>query len=237
MRTTVKHPALNVSLGIALCVVATGATITVRADAGKEEVKRVSAATTVVNEMMGAPDKAIPGHILEKAAAIAIFPGVKKAGFVVGGQWGRGIISVRDPETRKWSSPAFLTLTGGSLGAQIGGTEIDLILVIMNRSGVEHLLSNQFKLGGEISAAAGPVGRASEASTDLQMQAQILSYSRSRGLFAGVTVNGSVIKEDVDANTRFYEKTLSSEDIVFERAGTAPVSVGMLKAALARHSN
>jgi lipid-binding SYLF domain-containing protein len=155
----------------------------------------------------------------------------------VGGQWGRGIISVRDAETRKWSSPAFLTLTGGSVGAQIGGTEIDLILVIMNRSGVEHLLSNQFKLGGEISAAAGPVGRASEASTDVQMQAQILSYSRSRGLFAGVAVNGSVIKEDVDANTRFYEKTLSSEDIVFERAGTAPASVGVLKAALARHSN
>ena len=136
-----------------------------------------------------------------------------------------------------WSSPAFLTLTGGSVGAQIGGTEIDVILVIMNRSGVEHLLSNQVKLGGEISAAAGPIGRAGEASTDLQMQAQILSYSRSRGLFAGVTVNGSMIKEDVDANTRFYEKTLSSEDIVIERAGNSPASVGLLKTALARHSN
>jgi SH3 domain-containing YSC84-like protein 1 len=132
----VKH----VALGIVLCVVATGATVKVRADAGKDEVKRVSAATIVVNEMMQAPDKAIPGHILEKAAAIAIFPGLKKAAFGVGGQWGRGIISVRDAERRKWSSPAFLTLTGGSVGAQIGGTEIDLILVIMNRSGVEHLL-------------------------------------------------------------------------------------------------
>jgi lipid-binding SYLF domain-containing protein len=229
----VKH----VALGIALCVVATGANITVRAAAGKDEVKRVGAATTVVNEMMGARDKAIPGAILEKAEAIAIFPGVKKAGFVVGGQWGRGIISVRAVDTRTWSSPAFLTMTGGSVGAQIGGTEIDVILVIMNRSGVEHLLSNQVKLGAEISAAAGPVGRAGEASTDLQMRAQILSYSRSRGLFAGITVNGSVIKEDVDANTRFYGKTLSSEDIVFERAGNAPASVGVLKAALARHSN
>ncbi len=177
--------AKHVALGVALCVVATAATITVRAAAGKDEVKRVSAATAVVNEMMRAPDKAIPKSILEKAEGIAIFPGVKKAGFVVGGQWGRGIISVRAADTRTWSSPAFLTMTGGSVGAQIGGTEIDVIFVIMNRSGVEHLLSNQVKLGAEISAAAGPVGRAGEASTDLQMQAQILSYSRSRGLFAG----------------------------------------------------
>src|SRR5687768_2261902 len=226
-----------VVFGILVCACATAVTMTVGAAAGKDEVKRVGAATTVLNEMMRARDKAIPAHILEKAEAIAIFPGVKKAGFVVGGQWGRGIISVRDKDSRMWSSPAFLTLTGGSVGAQIGGTEIDVILVIMNRSGVEHLLANQVKLGGEISAAAGPIGRAGEASTDLQMQAQILSYSRSRGLFAGVTVNGSMIKEDVDANTRFYEKTLSSEDIVFERAGSSPASVGLLKTALARHSN
>ena len=227
--------AKSVALAVCICVVV--ANVTVRAAAGTDEVKRVGAATTVLNEMMAARDKESPGSILEKAEAIAIFPGVKKAGFVVGGQWGRGIISVRDANTRNWSSPAFLTMTGGSIGPQIGGTEIDLILVIMNRSGVEHLLSNQVKLGGEISAAAGPVGRASEASTDLQLHAQILSYSRSRGLFAGATVNGSVIKEDVDANTRFYEKTLSSEDIVFERAGTSPAGVGELKAALARHSN
>ncbi len=227
----------NVGLGILLCAFATAAGITVGAAAGKDEVKRVGAATTVLNEMMRARDKAIPSSILEKAEAIAIFPGVKKAGFLVGGQWGRGIISVRDAVTRKWSSPAFLTLTGGSVGAQIGGTEIDLILVFMNRSGAEHLLSNQVKLGAEMSAAAGPVGRASEASTDGQLHAQILSYSRSRGLFAGVTVNGSIVKEDVDANTRFYEKTLSSEDIVFERGGSSPVSVDILKTALARHSD
>lgn len=223
--------------GAVLCVMAAVSAMTVAAPAGRDEVKRVGAATTVLNEMMRAEDKAIPGHILEKAEAIAIFPGVKKAGFVVGGQWGRGIISVRSGDTRKWSSPAFLTLTGGSVGAQIGGTEIDLILVIMNRSGVEHLLKNQVKLGGEMSAAAGPIGRAGEASTDVQMQAQILSYSRSRGLFAGVAVNGSVIKEDMDANTRFYGKALSSEDIVFERAGASPAGVDALKAALARHGS
>lgn len=226
----------NVALGIALCVVATGASMTVRAAAGEDEVKRVGAATIVLNEMMSAPDKAIPESILDKAEAIAIFPGVKKAGFVVGGQWGRGIISVRDAITREWSSPAFLTMTGGSVGAQIGGTEIDVILVIMNRSGVERLLSNEVKIGGEISAAAGPVGRAAEASTDLQLKAEMLSYSRSRGLFAGATVNGSAVKEDLDANKRFYGKALSSEDIVFERAGSSPPSVSALKRALTRHS-
>jgi lipid-binding SYLF domain-containing protein len=220
-----------------VCALAAVSAVTLAAPAGRDEVKRVGAATTVLNEMMRAGDKAIPGHILEKAEAIAIFPGVKKAGFVVGGQWGRGIISVRSGDTRKWSSPAFLTLTGGSVGAQIGGTEIDLILVIMNRSGVEHLLKNQVKLGGEMSAAAGPIGRAGEASTDAQMQAQILSYSRSRGLFAGVAVNGSVIKEDTDANARFYGKPLSSEDVVFEHAGVSPASVDALKMALARHGS
>src|SRR5687767_2613055 len=148
----------SVVLGILFGIVA-GTAMTVAAPAGRDEVKRVGAATTVLNEMMRARDKAIPANILEKAEAIAIFPGVKKAGFIVGGQWGRGIISVRDAESRKWSSPAFLTLTGGSVGAQIGGIEIDVILVVMNRSGVENLLSNQVKLGGEISAAAGPVGK------------------------------------------------------------------------------
>jgi SH3 domain-containing YSC84-like protein 1 len=227
----------SVVVGAVFCVMGIVSAIMMAAPAGSDEVERVGAATTVLNEMMSAEDKAIPGDILEKAEAIAIFPGVKKAGFVVGGQWGRGIISVRDVETRTWSSPAFLTLTGGSVGAQIGGTEIDLIFVIMNRSGVERLLSNQVKLGGEVSAAAGPIGRAGEASTDVQMQAKILSYSRSRGLFAGVAVNGSVVKEDVDANTRFYGRALSSEDIVFERAGVSPESVRLLKSALARHSN
>jgi SH3 domain-containing YSC84-like protein 1 len=227
----------NIVSAILLSAYVFAAGIALRAEPGTDEVKRVDAATSVLNEMMRARDKAIPASIMDKAEAIAIFPRVKKAGFIIGGQWGRGVISVRDVVTRNWSSPAFLTLTGGSVGAQIGGTEIDVILVIMNRTGVENLLSNQVKLGAEMSAAAGPVGRASEASTDGQLQAQILSYSRSRGLFAGVTVNGSVVKEDVDANARFYEKTLSSEDIVFERAGSSPPSVGLLKTALARHSN
>lgn len=225
---TMKH----VALGIALSVAAAG---TVRAS-DSAEAERVRAATVVLDEMMNASDQAIPLSILERAEAIAIFPSVKKAGFVVGGQWGRGIISVRDPETRLWSSPAFLTLTGGSVGWQIGGEEIDLILLVTNRQGLERLLANEFKLGVEVSAAAGPVGRAAEASTDLHLRAQILSYSRSRGLFAGATVNGSAIKEDLDANTRFYGSALSSEDIVLHQAGRAPASATALKAALVRYT-
>ncbi|OFW14728.1 MAG: hypothetical protein A3F70_02370 [Acidobacteria bacterium RIFCSPLOWO2_12_FULL_67_14] len=221
--------------GVAMCVAATAAIGTARLAAqDDDEADRVGAAVVVLNEMRDAPDNGIPQSIYDKAEAIAIFPSVKKAGFIVGGQWGRGIISVREPKTGRWSSPAFLTLTGGSFGAQIGGTEIDLILVIMNRRGVERLLANEVKLGGEVSAAAGPVGRAAEASTDLQLRAEILSYSRSRGLFAGATVNGSAIKEDLDANTRFYGRALSSEDIVFDRAGKAPASVTVLRTALDR---
>jgi SH3 domain-containing YSC84-like protein 1 len=122
------------------------------------------------------------------------------------------------------------------VAAQIGGTAVDVILVIMNRQRVERLLANEFNMGGEVSAAAGPVGRAAEASTDLQMRAEILSYSRSRGLFAGATINGSAVKEDLDANARFYGRALSSEDIVFGRAGHAPESVTVLKAALTRNA-
>ena len=221
------------ALAIGIAAIATTGTARVAAQ-NDDEARRVAAATVVLNEMRDAPDKAIPQSIYDKAEAIAIFPSVKKAGFVVGGQWGRGVISVREAQTRAWSSPAFLTLTGGSVGAQIGGTEIDLILVIMNRRGVERLLANEVKLGAEVSAAAGPVGRAAEASTDLQLRAEILSYSRSRGLFAGATVNGSAIKEDLDANMRFYGRPFSSEDIVFDRAGHAPASVVVLKAALNR---
>ena len=192
-------------------------------------------AATVFDENLGTPDQQIPAGILEKAEAIAIFPSLAKGGFVVGGQWGRGVISVRDTKSGRWSAPAFLTLGGGSFGAQIGATAIDLILVVMNRRGVEHLLANEFKIGGEASVAIGPVGRAAEASTDAALRAEILSYSRSRGLFAGAAFSGSVVKEDKDANLRYYGQALSSEDIVFARYGRMPESAKILQETLARH--
>ena len=177
-----------------------------------DEAKRLRAAAAVFGEIMSAGDKAIPRALLGKAEGIAIFPGTVRAGFVVGGMRGRGVLSARTASG--WSAPAFLTLTGGSFGLQIGGQSADLILIINGRRGLENLISNQFKLGADVAVAAGPVGRDAQAATDLQLRAQILSYSRSRGLFAGVTVNGSTIRSDRDANERFYGTRLETKQLV-----------------------
>lgn len=179
-----------------------------------DEVKKIQSSATVFDEIMATPDKAIPDAILERAEAVAVFPGVLRAGFVFGGEVGHGIISVRNRSTNSWSPPAFMKLTGGSWGAQIGGQSVDVILVVMNQKGVDHLLSSQFTLGGQASAAAGPVGRSAAAATDASMNAEILSYSRSRGLFAGITLNGSSVREDSGANERYYGKPLHTRDIV-----------------------
>jgi lipid-binding SYLF domain-containing protein len=184
------------------------------ATAQTKEEERVKDAVVMFEEIMEAPDSGIPRGILDKAEAIAIFPGVLRAGFGFGGQWGRGLISVRNRETGAWSAPAFLTIAGGSVGAQFGGQSIDLILVIMDRTGVQRLLNNQFKLGGEASVAAGPVGRSAEASTDIQLRAKILSYSRSRGLFAGIAINGSTMRSDTKANGRFYGTPMKSREVI-----------------------
>ena len=199
-----------------------------------DEAKRLRDATTVFGEIMAAEDKAIPRAILGKAEAVAIFPDTVKAGFIVGGMRGRGVLSARS--AAGWSSPSFLTLTGGSFGLQIGGQAADIVLVINDRRGLENLVRNQFKIGADASVAAGPVGRDAQAATDIQLRAQILSYSRARGLFAGVTINGSTIREDRDANERFYGKRLQMKQIVFDGAAGAPEPVAPWLEALARHT-
>ena len=205
-----------------------------RAQKDDNESKRVRDAATVFGEIMAAEDKAIPGAILGKATGIAIFPSTIKAGLVIGGMRGRGILSARG--AGGWSSPAFLTLTGGSFGLQIGGQAADIILVINGQRGLENLVSNQFKIGADAALAAGPVGRDAQAATDIQLRAQILSYSRARGLFAGVTINGSTIRQDVDANERFYGKRLTTKQIVFDGQAGAPDPVGVWRAALIRYA-
>jgi lipid-binding SYLF domain-containing protein len=205
-------------------------------DKEDSEGKRVADATLVFHEIMGAGDSAIPSAILDKAEGIAVFPTTIKAGLLVGGQRGRGILSVRS-ESGTWSAPAFLTLTGGSVGLQIGAQATDLVLVIMNRRGLENLVRNQFKVGADASVAAGPVGRDAQASTDIQMRAQILSYSRARGVFAGVTINGSTIRQDKDANQRFYGKPYDTKQIVFERLGGAPEPVAAWRETLNKYTN
>jgi lipid-binding SYLF domain-containing protein len=200
-----------------------------------EEAKRISIACTVLDEIMSASDQAVPRSIMEKAEGIAVFPSLLRGGIVIGGQRGRGILSVRDKKTGGWSSPAFLTITGGSVGAQIGGQAIDLVLVINNQRGLEQLVKNQFKIGADAAVAAGPVGRDASASTDIQMRAQILSYSRARGLFAGVTLNGSTIRQDRDANERFYGTAYRTGQIVFDGLGGAPEPVAEWKAILTKY--
>ena len=185
---------------------------------------------------MSAPDASIPEALLERSVAVAIFPSTVRAGFFLGGQRGRGFIAGRDEETGAWSRPpAFLTLTGGSIGLQVGAQSVDIILLIQNRRGLSRLLDNQFKLGGgRFRGGGGPVGRTVEASTDLQMTAEILSYSRSRGVFAGVTLGGATLRADRDANERFYGERLDSRDIVLDGVtGSAlPDAVTRLQAAL-----
>lgn len=201
-----------------------------------DEAKRIAEAAIVLEEIMAAGDKAVPRSIMDKAEGIAVFPSLIKGGLVVGGQRGRGVLSVRDRKNGGWSSPAFLTITGGSIGAQFGGQAIDLVLVINDQRGLEQLVKNQFKIGADAAVAAGPVGRDASASTDIQLRAQILSYSRARGLFAGVTLNGSTIRQDRDANERFYGMGYRTGQIVFDGLGGSPEPVANWKATLTKYA-
>jgi lipid-binding SYLF domain-containing protein len=183
--------------------------------AQQAETDRVTEAARVLEEVLAAPDKGVPQAIIEKAQAIVVIPSTVKGALLIGAQRGKGVMSARS--ATGWSAPAFVTLTGGSLGLQIGGQATDIVLVVTNERGIENLAQNTFKIGGDASVAAGPVGREATASTDYRMQAQILSYSRSRGLFAGVSLAGSTIRADRDANERIYGVGYSTRNIVVER--------------------
>jgi lipid-binding SYLF domain-containing protein len=163
---------------------------------------RVQSAADVLNEIQSAPDSGIPNEILGSAECVAVVPSMLKGGFIVGAKYGRGLASCRNP--KGWSAPAFFTVTGGSVGFQIGGQAVDLVMLIMNKDGMKHLLSSQFALGADASVAAGPVGRHAEGNTDWKMRAEVLTYSRARGVFAGVSLNGAVVKQDKDSTRDFY---------------------------------
>ena len=163
---------------------------------------RVQAAGTVLDEIQAAPDQRIPEEVLGSAECVAVVPSMLNGGFVVGGRYGKGVASCRTP--KGWSAPASFTIGGGSFGLQIGGQATDVVMLIMNKHGMDDLLSSKFKLGGDASAAAGPVGRHASADTDWKMRAEVLNYSRSRGLFAGLELSGAVIKQDKDSTRDFY---------------------------------
>src|SRR5579872_3768100 len=163
---------------------------------------RAQAAANVLNEIQSAPDSGIPREVLGSAECVAVVPSMLKGGFIFGAKYGRGLASCRTP--KGWSAPAFFTIGGGSFGFQIGGQAVDLVMLIMNNDGMQHLLSSQFALGADASVAAGPVGRHAEGSTDWKMRAEILTYSRARGIFAGVSLNGAVVKQDKSSTREFY---------------------------------
>jgi len=199
---------MRVVIGIVVAVLAA-----VPALAQKTAAERLKASTQDLHEMMHASDKGIPQDLLDKASCVVIIPNLKKGGFVVGAQYGKGFFSCRKDSGVGWSGPGSLRLTGGKFGFLIGGAETDLIMLVMNKDGMQHLLSDKFQIGGEASAAAGPVGRDSSAMTDPMMHAQILTYSRARGLYAGVSVTGAGVTQDEDANKEIYGKAITNKEI------------------------
>jgi lipid-binding SYLF domain-containing protein len=185
-----------------LAVIVSLCSFSFAADEDTKVSDRVEAAAQVLNDIQGAPDKGIPQEVLGSAECVAVVPSMLKGGFIVGAKYGRGLASCRT--AKGWSAPAFFVVTGGSFGFQIGGQAVDLVMLIMNKDGMKHLLSSQFALGADASVAAGPVGRHAEGNTDWKMRAEVLTYSRARGLFAGVSLNGAVIKQDKDSTRDFY---------------------------------
>jgi lipid-binding SYLF domain-containing protein len=180
----------------------------------REAVDRLTDAKTVLSEIMNAGDKGIPRDLVEKAECAVIIPGLKKGAFVIGGQFGKGFITCRREAARGWSAPAAIRVEGGSVGFQIGGSETDVIMLVMNRRGAERLMGDKFTLGGEGEIAAGPVGRKTSAETDAKLTAEMLSWSRSRGVFAGVALKGSTMRPDREENAALYGMDLGTRDIV-----------------------
>jgi lipid-binding SYLF domain-containing protein len=205
--------------------------------AQKDENNRIRNAGKVMVEILNVPDD-IPADLLDKAECVIVLPSVMKAAFIVGGSYGRGVMSCRSgPDFNgPWSAPSMMALEGASVGFQIGGQATDFVLLVMNRRGAESILTSQVKLGGDVAAAAGPKGRDAAASTDVTMRAEVLSYSRSRGLFAGVSLEGSTLRPDGDAQARIYGKGVSAKEIVINSAIHAPASAKLLVSTLNRKS-
>ncbi len=184
------------------------------------EAKRLNEAAQVVSQLRAAPDKGIPDDMWEKAACVVVIPGMKKAAFVFGGEYGKGVMSCRTGNS--WSAPVFMQLAKGSWGLQIGAQSADLVLLVMNREGADKLLNNKVTLGADAAIAAGPVGRTGTAATDAQMTAQILSYSRTKGVFAGIDLSGGVLRPDQDVNAKVYGAGKEATQIVNSAIATPP---------------
>lgn len=216
-----------VFLSIATCMFAK--------ESRNEVAQRLNEASVVFSEIMSAPDKGIPQDLLNDAHCVVIVPGLKKGAFIVGAQYGKGFISCRSKGDRGWSAPAAMRIEGGSIGFQIGGSETDLVMLVMNDRGAQRLMQSKFTLGGEGEVAAGPVGRSATAQTDAKFTAEILSWSRARGVFAGIALKGATLRQDVDDNQAMYGKRLETRDIAMGQI-KASSSGQKLIASLGRYS-
>ena len=202
-----------------------------------DENDQLKKASMVMNEIMQTPEKGIPDDLLDKAVCVGIVPSEIKAAFGVGGTYGRGVLVCREHGNGHWGAPSLFTLGGGSFGFQIGAKATDVVFLVMNERGAQKLLQDKIKLGADASVAAGPVGRTASGETDLQLHAEILSYSRSRGAFAGVALQGAVLKQDTDDNTALYGHPVEPKNILFRGTEKAPTSAAReLDATLAKYS-
>jgi lipid-binding SYLF domain-containing protein len=200
--------------------------------ADDKQTERLESSAEVLTEIMKAPDQSIPHDLMNKAVCIGVIPSEKKLAFGVGATYGRGAMVCRRMGNGPWGAPSMFTVGGANVGFQIGGQETDFVLVVMNARGAEKLLHDSTKLGADASAAAGPVGRSAEGATDLQMRAEILTYSRSRGIFAGISLDGQMFKQDHDSNEKLYGRKVAPEDILFKGAVGVPGPAGALDSEL-----
>lgn len=204
---------MNKMIAVLCGVAMTASSLVAGAETDKAKLtERMNNASQVITEIMGTPDKGIPSQILSGASCVVVIPSYKKAAFVVGGQYGQGVATCRTP--RGWSAPVFVQLAGGSFGFQIGGQATDLVLVAMNDQGLQNMLKNKFKIGADAAAAAGPVGRNAQAGTDWKLNAQFLSYSRSKGLFAGINLDGTVLSQNEDDTRAEYGSDVTFESVL-----------------------
>jgi len=213
---------MNVKL---LTVLALGAGL---AHAASDAADRLAAAADSLKEVMGTPDKAIPQNLLNKAQCIVIVPGLKKAAFVVGAKYGKGFVNCRSADGVGWSAPGGIRVEGGSFGFQIGGQETDVFMLVMNQKGMDRLLSDKFTLGADASVAAGPVGRSTQAETDAALTAEILTWSRSKGLFAGISLSGATLREDADWDKELYGHPIKNREVITGKTDPPAAAAGLM---------
>ncbi len=229
---------MRTRLNSCVWVLALAGSVSTAAFAADREVKvddRLDASADALTDMMMASDHGIPHDLLDKARCVVVVPGMKKAGFIFGAKYGRGFATCRRPGGSGWSAPAAMRVEGGSVGFQIGASDTDIVLLVMNDGGMKHLLSDKFTIGGEATAAAGPVGRDASAQTDAMMNAEMLSYSRSRGLFAGISLDGATLRPDGETNKELYARDATNREILTGDFKT-PAVAGKFEGALNRDS-